>query len=212
MLKFDKEAKLSIRKKESLWQTPFLVALLLALTIHAGALLIFHIEPFKAYFSFLFPPIQVNFSQNQMALLEEKKEEQFHLLDSYEPQFPSFKTVQEDKFAILTNESNDFLIDPLGPLEISFKPLKITVSGPLAQRKLLAKEKEIMVKKKGPLQKYFVEFEVYIDPTTGFIIWFNKKTSSPIDLEAEKQLLKLQFEPDDRYDRISGLVQVVITK
>lgn len=207
MLKIErkkKELTVSLRTQEGLWNRTFLIAFTIALGIHVSAFFLFHIQPFTAYFSTIFPPVNVQSPriENQISLLEKNQKEEFPLLDLHEPYAISLnETYSIEKSYDLTMPQFTSIEEPLNiPVETTYTPLKMEISGPLKQYKLTNPIEDHVQSRFGSGQYYHISYQVQVEPETGAIFWYDKKESSgkpAIDQQMEKVLLSLKFTPAD---------------
>ncbi|MBA3722058.1 MAG: hypothetical protein H0W88_06635 [Parachlamydiaceae bacterium] len=213
MLKLERNCKnndinLTVRSRECFWNSILIKAFILALAFHLGAILLFHIQPFKTSSSFLFAPINVQAPskiENQVTLEEAKtpvNPDDFPLLALYQPTLPdvplflnsdfensnSIQKIPEISFASFdTLEQQSFHRIPLTPskdLVLTYTPIQMTVSGNLAKRQLIDNKNtpflnsRLQKKQASHLEYYHTQYKVVIDATTGQIFWFDKIISS----------------------------------
>jgi hypothetical protein len=234
MLKIEKSSlyapiELRLREKESFFNSLLLKALALALFLHSGAFLLFHIEPFKITTSFLFSPVHVQVEQNHLLvaplLLEQQSEEMFDF--SHPPLwiapdpllFPSShwqstNLFPESKEALFSSLEQRFWPSMNFPILFKKPALQLFISGELAahafiKEPLLLKE-EVETISSDPL---YVNYRVRVEEQEGTIFWYERtqKSGKPkIDRLTEDILLTLQFDPGSLSSVSEGTLHFVI--
>lgn len=230
-----------IRERDRLLTPLFWQALGMALAVHIGAFLIFHIQPFKADSSFIFPPVYLDTQGKQTPFNQEVSSQTQTVplladlpsippsLEVKLPQIPLGTSLfLEDEpqatFNLLSNQT--VLIDPVAfsfthPFwPTAYSPVHLHVSGELANRSILSADplfsKRLVKEETDELSSYLVKYHVQVNEQTGTIFWYDKKQSSgiqKIDKRAESLLLSLQFSPHKgrSLDSIDGEIELTIT-
>lgn len=245
MLKFKKSLKtndvtICLRERENFFNQTFCTAFSIALAIHLGAFILFHIEPFKMTSSFLFSPVTVNvnipkeeeISLEQLPTLKDASSNSFippspipslpsvpHSL-SEQASFTAIRSIEIPSFSSIESLEKRSYTPSISNLPYS--PIRFSISGQLAQQKI-AKESSAFINHvlntrwiKGiePLSYFYMKYLVQIDPQSGVLFWLDKIHSSgslEIDQLAEQLLLKLRFEPSLTWDNLKGEIDLIIT-
>lgn len=225
--KKDHQINVCLRERESYFSKLFLKAFALALAIHLGGYLLFRIQPFKADSNYIFPPIQV-ISQAKLesssVIVEHAPEEDVSFPIALFKPAPQYIPEPPDIFSINPSEENNFAsfereIPSVSiPIEMSYTPLQIYVSGQLSKRKLLEGPYDLLRKPerttKREAQTYHIAYQVQINPDSGLIFWYDKMLSSPvkeIDKQIEKVLLDLRFEANSSLEGVKGQIDFFVT-
>ncbi len=248
MLRLEKTSKaksyddllICVRDRERFFNYLLWQALGIALALHTGAFIIFHIHPFKSDSSFIFIPIRMQADLGsafgtQITLISE----QDNLGDLPAPpllplSFPDIPLTdlsnqKPTSFLALNSLNNNQAFTSLerrtlslfyspSPFPLFYFPFRLSISGELSERELMngdLHELEMMLIKNGPLDHWQVTYQVRIDEKSGFIFWYDKKPSSndkELDSIMEKILLSLQFAPNPSYSALTGEIHFFITK
>lgn len=239
MLKLEKISNslglaLRLRERDSFLNPQLLKALSIALFLHIGGLLLFHISPFQFSSSFIFPPIQVQSDHSSQqaisahAILDMQEEEEFPfpplrlLLPTIDWINAPLESALEPSLALNLNtlqhseEKNwpkwEF---PLSiPLE---EPLiQLTIAGDLAEYPLESYDPKLdqthRLSEHSPLY-HEVTFQVQLDERRGELFWYERLQSSgikKIDQLAEQMLLSLRFDPPKTKEPVNGKLHFAI--
>lgn len=232
MLKLEREDQtstvtLKFREREKVFHPLFLQALAIALAIHFAFFVFFHIAPFSLISSFTFPPVAVESSlphHHALTISTGYLEIEQDILSP-----PLSAVMPLDWIALPTNEflmpSIEYDVDKMQPLEAADWPLMyaplplsldepvihLTISGELAQRKLLSQDP--ILEERRPFttkpQYLFIDYHVQIDEQTGKVFWIEQFRSSGIkhvDKKIEQLVKRLEFEVDGTFkDTIGNL-------
>ncbi len=240
MLKLEKLSNalgltLRLRERENFFNPQLLKALAIALFLHLGGLLLFHVSPFQFSSSFVFPPIQV---QSDHALSHaistkitlnapEQEEFPFPPLRLLPPAIDwihmPLESSLEPSLALNLNtlqyrEENVWPIwhSPLSiPLE---EPLiQLTIAGDLAEYPLQSSDPKLnqmhRLSEDSPLY-HEVIFQVQLDGRKGEIFWYERVHSSgnkKMDRLAEQMLLSLRFASPKTKEFVSGKLHFAIS-
>jgi hypothetical protein len=226
------------RDQEHFFNSLFWQALGIALMLHLGAFLIFHIQAFKIESSFVFPPIKVgadygSFSTANTLLLADQNQEELTNLPPpplFDSSFPKlvFNHLQSQQLPLpsleLINHAFDSiehralnLIHPSAPFPIFYYPIQMHLTGELADHPFTQEDSLILMtplQKKGPLKHFHIRYQVQIDDLSGQVFWYDKKQTSGIsrlDELAEKILLSLKFDPNFDSHFLVGEIYFVMT-
>ncbi|WP_068469135.1 hypothetical protein [Candidatus Protochlamydia phocaeensis] len=233
MLKLEKSSPhdsidVCLREREGLFNLLFVKALALALLVHVGAFLLFHIQPFKLISTFVFPPVHVQMEPSPLLsaplLLQQTNEEAFDfspppLLLPRDPLLSSFPSQQAldlpnappSSFAALEQHYWPSLMSP--PPVVKKPVMRLFVSGDLAAHSLLYQspllKKEIET---PPLLPLYATYQVRVEKEQGTIFWYDRLQSSgdpAFDRLAEHVLLDLQFETDFTAPILTGMLHFI---
>lgn len=222
MLKLEKTGRSSqisvrLREQESFLNSFLVKAFLIALSIHAAFFLIFHIQPFFLESQFLYPPVHVQTDRtnsSSLAVLEEEPIDDPHaippppltaffddLVLTMDPHLTSPWSDAEhwtQPFAELENRLMVYQAPALST-PMSYSPIRVFISGDLAERALLKydlridKTKAFRADLPEPL---FATYRVQVDDESGMIFWYEiqRSTGNPeMDALAEELLSRFRF-------------------
>jgi hypothetical protein len=235
MLKLEKTSDLPgltirMREREHFFEPRLLKALAIALILHSGALLFFHVTPFHFSSTFTFPPIQVQsdspiqgvstwVSQDiqdplllspPLALLPPLDWIPFHQESILTPAL----SFDPDAFKSLEEHLWPKWQEPLS-LPLNEPRIRLAISGDLAHVPLitldpLLTEKQSIYSSKDPV---YVTYQVQVDEKTGEIFWYERTQSSAIatiDQLTEKILLNLRFASQEAKAFMTGALHFAI--
>lgn len=245
MLKFEKIAKtrdlsVLLRVKPTLFTTPFLFALSYAIFIHAAALFIFQISPFKiGYQQSLFPPVSVAteipvhdgvYATNTHFEEEEPIAPYLIAPLPVKPQLPSAQTVPivrnmeyikqksplSNPFLSLEKRLEIGLDSPVLANSSVYVPLTVQLSGSLADIpfEFGPLDKAFEVVPEPPYRTYKFLFSAQLDQESGEFFWWDLQEgeqNSKAENYALDVLKGLQFAPNPHAGPLSGGVSMVIT-
>lgn len=232
MLKLEKTPKtdnitVTLRKREQFFDPCLLKALCIALFIHVGALLSFHITPFFFSSSFIFPPVQVHSdhkSQSISAISSASPVEDDELPPPPIRMIPALEIYSQH--SSLTPKTS---LDPevFKPLEERFWPMwqsslnfpleekqfQMAISGELAEYPLI--DIDPLLEKMVPISStaMYVTYRVQMNEKTGQLFWVEKIQSSgkkSIDLLTEKILNNLRFSTPEPQELVSGTISFAV--
>lgn len=230
MLKLEKNKKgqeIAIRFKEEdrFFTKPLLQALVLALFIHLGGFILFHVQTFTLSTAFVFKPISVHTSLPGPASLDlyqdskslsydktlEPPDSLFNKYSIITFERPSFDQINAYDLPFFTADSVVSNSKDL-KVEIPYVPINMFLSGSLAKRRLVKTIPQSLtdshqISSIDSLKNYEIKFHVIVDPLTGKIFWFDKIKGSGIarvDKQVEKLLFDLQFDSNDSFDHTKG--------
>lgn len=224
----DSQIKLSLREKERLFQPLFLKAFVLALMLHASAFFLFHIQAFKMDSLFVFTPTQVQSQKLDYPPLT--------LSQEIEENFPRFPIPLFHPSSLLSKQEIPLELNPIAmtvPFELlerrglsipqlnvslptPLPSLRLFVSGPLSQRKLL-REGQILFDQMDhskPVHHDHLSYKVQIEEKSGLVFWYEKIRGShrpEIDKKIEAILLDLCFEPSSHLKAATGQIDFFLT-
>ncbi|MFI5343980.1 MAG: hypothetical protein ACHQUC_07150 [Chlamydiales bacterium] len=235
MLKLEKSGRssqITVRLRE---QDPFLnsflaKAFLIALFIHVALFLIFHIQPFFLESHFLYPPVQVQsegLNSSSLALLDDESVDDLHAIPP-PPLAALFDLLPLTMDPHLTTPWNDAELwkQPFAALEnrlmayqapelsipLTYSPIRVFISGDLAERPLLNLETAIGLSQRlkyeprmdekqpfraGLPEPLFASYRVQLDEESGMIFWYEsqRSTGNPkMDAVAEELLYNFKFQ------------------
>jgi hypothetical protein len=227
------EGKINIivREKEFFATRSLVIAFAIALGIHLGLWLLFHIAPFTILISnHVFPPtsVEADTPTNESVIAEMSLPMQTirglpnppHASPIILPQ-PNFLSVRPVEYTKETNVTYDAFsqiehdiyypsFQPL--LYLSKKRLKIVVSGILGQYTALINEFE---NKDKSIPKFDIDqrisYMVIVEGRSGKIFWFEPIESAPskeMNKLAENILLKMRFDTNPSLLAVSGEIEL----
>lgn len=205
-------------------------ALGIALAIHIGAFLLFHIQTFYHESSVILTPIHVQAhlpSSNESVALLAKQE---HIDKSILPPPPlllpntrltdltpspsfSFPSLKDPVFARLEQIPLPSLPSPF---PLVYHPIYLFIAGEIAEYPLIKADFDLLttpVLVDHVTHYTEVRYEVRLDERSGCIMWYDKKQTSAdaqLDRLAETILLSLQFTPDPHIPFPSGEVTFIL--
>ncbi len=235
MLKLEKTSDLSnltirMRERERFFEPRLLKALAIALILHSGALLLFHVTPFSFTSTFTFPPIQVQSDppiKGVSALVSHYNEEDEFLppppplisaLDwiSFSQESTLLPSVAFNPHALQSLEEQNWpkCQEPLS-LKLEEPRIQLAISGDLAQLPLLTTDPLLnqMQPISSPASSAYVTYQVQLDGKTGEIFWYERTKSSAVsvtDQLTEKILLNLRFSLPETYETVMGTLNFVV--
>lgn len=240
MLKLEKLSNalgitLSFREHESFFNPQLLKALAIALFLHLGGLVLFHVSPFQFSSSFVFPPIQVQsdhtsphtISARTTLDLPEQKEFPFPPLRFLPPAIDwinmPLESSLEPSLALNLNtlqyrEEKIWPIwhSPLSP-PLEEPLIQLTIAGDLATYPLQSYDLKLdqthHLSQDSPLY-HEVTFHVQLDARKGELFWYERLHSSgnkKIDYLAEQMLLSLRFVPPKTKESVTGKLHFAIS-
>lgn len=225
MLRIEKSSSkpvyLSIRENTRMLTPTFLQALSVAFALHAFALILFHVQPFRInQTNTQFPPVQVNIEIAQpesaiFAELEEKKTHQTAIPEPEGPQplipylslkspnqmevFTAYEEMPTDPFRL---DFHDQLIGSWIRMD-DFPPSQrmvpfINIRGPLADRPIVAGTIPKAALPPKRTQTIRLLYTVKVDDETGRIFWFHPEAET-LSARAEETVAEIletiKFEP-----------------
>lgn len=228
MLRLEKgrqEIHVRLRDRPRHLDRAFLIALGIALTLHATAALLFYIKPFILSNDAVLSPIVVEAELPQaeegnitVALLE-KSSRRYALEPIYAtlqlPQLSSHPVKQQVEYhhpADLLNPFKNMETDWQkllnGPIQQKTSPLTIAVAGPLASRQRLDESERAFTTLS---QTGTVLYTVRVDAKSGQIFWYAPQTllrQPALERAAEQLLLAMRFAPDPESFVFNGEVAI----
>lgn len=235
MLKLEKNSKslvIRIREKESFFSFILFKAFLIALLIHLGIVILFHIQPFMQT-GHVHPPIQVQMDRrelNQMTWADDSSNADFFIipeppLELFIPEFfpeiesqitqPDFELTKR-KTLLDTWESRLIVYQPPElPKSMAYQPIQLFISGELASRQLKNYDSRINETVYGKIQEWdpvYISFKVYVD-AEGSVFWHELQQSTGNKKQnklAEELLQSLEFTHSKLAFNISGRVDFVL--
>lgn len=244
MLKLEKtrsrEIHVCLRSRQRVFSRSFIYAFLIALALHLGGFLMFHVRTLFIKDKGSFPPIVVEADlsgelyhedSEALALLGKKEAPHYRLAPHIsDPSIPSLAIEIPKRDHVFAAEevgrSNPFLeieedpehVHKSIPNKHRGKPFVMHVSGPLAEIPLLDDGFNQMSSEISALCTRFsagivVRYEVRVENQTGRIFWHMLK-QAPDHLAgiASKILEKMRFQQDDRHFVTSGEIEFNITE
>jgi len=229
MLKLEKIAKtmeisISLRRREGFFNKRLLQALAIALFLHVSAGVLFQVRPFKVIGSqMIFPPIVVDADiQLTPVIAELDKEDTLPRLirepKSSLPLFPKPGLEIAGTKSAIEPRGDDFYLfeQDIYPIEWMVRqkaknPIEVTLSGPLAERKLLDDGTDHF---KSIFKSGKAVFAVQVDDKTGSIFWYQSKQSqNSIELEqqAERIVRAIRFQEEGDSFVTTGEVEIQFT-
>lgn len=235
MLRFEKTSrngllKVIVRDKENRFTQPFAVAFGIAVAIHLGLVVLFHVVPFKIGMSEnVFPPTRVHadtaLKESAIAQIAPAVQSIRGLpplpvsgpIMSSHPKFLAFRPVEFSKaknsatlsFAQMEKEVYQPEFNPLD--NRPKKPLQIMVSGVLAEHGLVSNgmdKKTIPSLKKDSTR---IAYSVLVEGKTGRIFWYEPKQGAQdpsIDRFAEAVLQDMKFAIDPAMIAMGGEIEM----
>jgi hypothetical protein len=235
MLKLEKrsnfaEVTIRMRECEGFFEPRLLKALAIALILHSGALLIFHVAPFDFSSTFTFPPVQVGSVQPSLgvtAFVSPYIEEEDVLsppitlippLDwiSFSQESTLAPSLPVDPHALQSLEERVWpkWQEPLS-LELEVPRVQLFISGDLAE--ILLRESDPLLKEMMPSfpqsTPVYVTYQVQLDEKTGELFWYERTESSAVaavDRLTEKILMNLRFAPVETKEIVTGILNFTI--
>ena len=233
MLKIEKinrhhDYALELRERESFFNRTFLKALLVAFFLHGGALLIFHIGPFKLVNSGFLPPALVETDvaegeQNVMAKIEgDSKLSRY----PFAPKTLSLKLPSMPKMSMMRHlesvEEVNFLDNPFLKIERdlqneiyftseikqkSLSTVQIVLTGQLSEKKYRISEELSAFKSKS---SFHAIYSVKVENKTGRIFFAESKETPGQYANVIDQILKeIRFEKEFIGFQTSGDIEIV---
>lgn len=218
---------IQVREREPFFHPLLLQALAYALILHFGALLLFHVTPFSASSSFLYPPVHVQSDTPHLdvaAAIPEEWSKDF----IPPPPLPSLPFMDWNSFLSdsLLTPSKTWEPESLRgvekqiwpewetPLSMVFQEprIRLSISGELAEVPLI--QGSPLLDELQPISSHpdpaYVSFQVLMNERTGEIFWFERTESSKqqaINQQAEKIVLDLRFTPHpSRHESVQGVL------
>jgi hypothetical protein len=235
MLKLEKASDLSnitirMREREHFFEPRLLKALAIALILHTGGLLFFHVTPFFFTSTFTFPPIHVKSDspvKGVSAQVSHAREEE-EILPPPLSLVPSLDWISISPISTLVPSINfdphalQFLEERVWPkwqepltLKLEEPRIQLAISGDIAELPLV--KTDPMLSQMEPLfpqtSPAYVTYQVQLDEKTGEIFWYERTESSAvtaIDQLTEKILLNLRFLPPSNPTVIKGSLHFAV--
>lgn len=237
MLRLEKTSHTShivirMRERERFFEPPLLKALAIALILHIGALILFHVTPFSFTTAFTFPPVHVQFD----SLVKEKGVSTFisPRIEEEEIAPPPISLIPLLDWISFSQESilaPSITFDPQDlksleervwpkweePLSLNLEEprIQLTISGDLAELPLIASDP--LLNQMQPISSHnspvYVTYQVQLDEKTGELFWYERVVSSKepaVDQLTEKILLNLRFAPPQHQEIVTGTVNFVV--
>jgi hypothetical protein len=235
MLRLEKTSDLSnvairMRERERFFEPRLLKALTIAILIHSGALILFHVTPFSFDSTFTFPPVHVQSdspAKGVSALV-------YHRIDEEEMNPPSISLIPALDWISFSQESTlvpsvTFNPQDLKSLEERVWPkweeplslkleeprIQLAISGDLAEIPLVASDP--LLNQMQPISSHdlpaYVTYQVQLDEKKGEIFWYDRITPSmepAIDQLTEKILLNLRFAPPENQEPVLGILNFTV--
>lgn len=225
MLRVEKSKNCQInvcfRKRESCFNPLFLKALGLALAIHLSGFIFFRIHPFKSDSNFIFPPIQVVSQpklESSLVAIEHPSTENLSFPIAMFTPAPFMMPNPPDFSAPALETSSLENVPSISiPIEKTYYPIQIHVSGHLANRKLVEGTPDLSPRRtfQSESQQYHLTYRVQVDPETGVVFWIDKLLSSnlkAVDKQVERILHQLRFETNANLDGTQGQIDFFVTQ
>jgi hypothetical protein len=236
MLKLEKRSQLSglairLRERERFFEARFLQALAIALMLHCGALLLFHVTPFTFSSTFVFSPVQVQSdhplpSLSVFATPDIDENEELHpppppripTLDwitlPYESTLSPSLTIDPHAFQFMEERLWPTWHSPLS-LKLEEPPIQLIISGDLAELPLVASDPLLDDRQSISFHSSpsYVTYQVQLDEKTGEIFWYERMESSRVatlDHLTENILLNLRFSPSESKEPVAGTLNFII--
>lgn len=240
MLKLEKigrrDISVSLRDKQNRFDRTFLKAFAIAIALHLGALILFHIHPFIAIGDKILPPSLVEsdiaFGNNDiLAEIEREGIPQRHLL---EPKMSILDIPAMPEPYLQRNleyiKENSLLDNPFLEIEEDWeylasdgksipipKPIQVHVSGELAKIPLINdgsthQDLSSFSTSTGTHQSLIV-YTVQVESTTGRIFWYMPKNGKTIPMNGlvEKILSDIRFQTDPKTFIHTGEIEIQLT-
>lgn len=237
MLKLEKTSKTSgptlrFRDRDRFFEPQLLKAMGIALMLHIGGLILFHVSPFTISSTFVFPPIEVQSDQpieGATTLLT------FHEKDEEDIPPPPLRLVPSMDWTGLPTESKlmpeialninalDSLEERVWPIwqpspsvDLKGPLIKLTISGNLAEQKVIRSDpmldKMVSLNVKS-LSHVYVTYHVQLDERKGELFWHERIQSSgveDVDRLTEKILLNLKFTTPTPREPVEGTLNFAV--
>lgn len=236
MLKIEKinrhhDYVLELRKREQFFNRTLLIALMVACFLHGGALLIFHIGPFKLVHNGFLPPALVETDiieeeQNVVVKIEgDSKLSRY----PFAPKTLSLKLPSMPKLTMMRHLENvedvNFLDNPFLKIERDLQneifftsempkktkgKVQITVTGQLADKNYKISEDLSALKSKS---SFHAVYAVRVENKTGRIFFAEPKETSAQNANVIDQILKeIRFEKELGGFQTSGDIEIVFNE
>lgn len=220
MLKLEKvsktlEVSITLRKKETVFNSTFLKALALALGLHLLAAILFQVSPFILRGSqIVLPPTIVDADLSDGFVIAHADSEENlprHIkeppgaklplpeMDLKSPNLEMDQNLYKNPFLSLESNLDLFEIPKMGQ--------NLIISGPLAENPLLEEPSFNFNAKMA----YRAHFAVNLDAKSGTLFWFESLQTDPdpfLELQAEKILRNLRFAPVTESLIVSGEIEI----
>ena len=236
MLKLEKASKLSnvtirMRERERFFEPRLLKALTIALLLHCGAFVMFHVTPFSFTSTFVFPPVLVQSDstiKGVVALVSDQIEKE-ELLYPPLPFIPPLEWISSFLPESILIPSYAFDSEGLESLEKQLWPkweaplslkleeprIQLNISGPLAELSMVASDP--LLEQMQPISSHdfaaYVTYQVLLDDYTGEIFWHERIESSiepAINQLTEKILLNLRFSSQKTGESVAGFLNFLV--
>lgn len=225
MLKLERRGKspdisVRLREREPFFNGLLWKALLIAVGIHVGAILVFHVRPFIIQSTFIYLPVQVQSDRPNVSraqIVDDGLDEA-----QYVPAPPlELLTWEHEADVEQPIAFSDLIEDPeihysAPPSQLMIPAVQLHISGELGQRALLkhdgSLDQLVAFNPEKPDPKY-VTYHVRVEELTGKVFWFERVRSSRngrTDELAEKILLNLEFEPGAPFRNAHGTIDFVL--
>lgn len=240
MLKLEKTSQLSgltvrLREREHFFEPRLLKALAIAVILHCGALLLFHVTPFTFSSTFVFFPIQVQSDHplqegSISALVASYREENNELMPP-PPTVVPIPTLNWISFPQESNLTPALALDlhafqsleerfwpkwqePLS-LQLEEPKIQLSISGDLAELSLVSTDS--LLNQMQPISVHsspvYVIYQVQMDEKTGKLFWYERIQSSgmsEVDRLTEKILMNLRFSLPNFPEQVLGTLNFAI--
>lgn len=220
-----------IRDKEYLLTRPFLLALAIAIGIHLGLILLFHIAPFNIDFNErVLTPTQVQADNTGESIIIAELAPTAPSIRglppvpssypslSQPPKFLAYRPIAHRKIDNQANvaftkiEQKIYVPEFIPTLHRALQsPFQIAVSGILGDYTLITDGMENQIIPKSKTGSTRIIYSVLVEGRTGKIFWFEPSQhahEAAIDKFAEKILRKMKFASDPKAIAISGSIEM----
>jgi len=235
MLKIEKinrhhEYSIELRKREGFFNRTFLIALLFAFFLHASAILIFHIGPFKILNNTFIPPafVETDMLETDQHVIAKIDGERKLLRFPFAPRTSSPELPPMPKLTMMRHLENiqevNFLDNPFLKAERDLQneiffasdaakkdkpPFQIILTGQLEGKKYELLDSFKALK---PSKSYHAIYSVKVENKTGRIFFIEPKHQLSSDQYInviEKLIRDMRFEKDTHGFQVSGDIEIV---